>query len=131
MARSSRFNDNQLAWTQNWYVRDDTVDAAGNAIINYQRTRPMAQCWGPGMLTWATFPVEASARQNALTQAIREYGRVVNTISLLRYLPDAVHRRRILVQLDAVVCWNIRRMGPFRRCSRRSARRRRPRDRTE
>lgn len=51
MARSSRFNENQLAWTQNWYVRDETVDEASNTIINHQHALPMAQRWGAGTLS--------------------------------------------------------------------------------
>ena len=44
--------------------------------------------------------LQASARQNDLTKAIQEYGRVIKTISLVRYLHDEEHRRRILVQLN-------------------------------
>ena len=44
--------------------------------------------------------LQASARQNDLTKAIQEYGRVIKTISLVRYLHDEKHRRRILVQLN-------------------------------
>ena len=38
--------------------------------------------------------LQGSARQNHLTRAIQEYGRIVKTISLLRYLHDNQHRRR-------------------------------------
>lgn len=44
--------------------------------------------------------LQASARQNHLTQAIQEYGRIAKTISILRYLDSPEHRRRILVQLN-------------------------------
>ena len=44
--------------------------------------------------------LQASARQNHLTQAIQEYGRIAKTISILRYLDNPEHRRRILVQLN-------------------------------
>ena len=44
--------------------------------------------------------LQASARQNKLTQAIQEYGRIIKTISIARYLADAEHRRRIHTQLN-------------------------------
>ena len=44
--------------------------------------------------------LQASARQNELTKAIQEYGRLIKTISTLRYLHDAQHRRRIHRQLN-------------------------------
>ena len=44
--------------------------------------------------------LQASARQNQLTRAIQEYGRIIKTISILRYLHDEGHRRRIHTQLN-------------------------------
>jgi hypothetical protein len=44
--------------------------------------------------------LQASARQNKLTQAIQEYGRIIKTISIARYLADEEHRRRIHTQLN-------------------------------
>ena len=44
--------------------------------------------------------LQASARQNQLTRAIQEYGRIIKTISILRYLHDKRHRRRIHAQLN-------------------------------
>jgi len=43
---------------------------------------------------------QASARQNQLTQAIQEYGRIPKTISALRYLHDEQHRPRVHGQLN-------------------------------
>jgi hypothetical protein len=54
--------------------------------------------WFPADMVVAR--LQASARQNDLTKAIQEYGRVVKTISLVRYLHDEKHRRRILAQLN-------------------------------
>ena len=44
--------------------------------------------------------LQGSARQNNLTRAIQEYGRLVKTVSILRYLHDNQHRRRIHTQLN-------------------------------
>ena len=44
--------------------------------------------------------LQASARQNQLTQALQEYGRIIKTNSILRYLHNPEHRRRIHNQLN-------------------------------
>jgi TnpA family transposase len=44
--------------------------------------------------------LQASARKNRLTQAIQEYGRIIKTISIVRYLHNEEHRRRIHTQLN-------------------------------
>lgn len=44
--------------------------------------------------------LQASARQNELTKAIQEHGRIIKTISILRYLSDTNHRRKIHRQLN-------------------------------
>ena len=44
--------------------------------------------------------LQASARQNDLTRAIQQYGRIIKTISVLRYLHNENHRRRVHQQLN-------------------------------
>jgi TnpA family transposase len=44
--------------------------------------------------------LQATPRQNALTRALQEYGRVAKTLFILRYLGSEAYRRRIGVQLN-------------------------------
>ena len=44
--------------------------------------------------------LQATPRQNALARALREYGRVVKTLFILRHLGSEAYRRRIGVQLN-------------------------------
>jgi TnpA family transposase len=44
--------------------------------------------------------LQSSSRQNALSRALEEYGRVAKTIFILRWLQDPAYRRRIGVQLN-------------------------------
>lgn len=44
--------------------------------------------------------LQSYRRQNTLTRALQEYGRLVKTIFILRYLEDEAFRRRIGVQLN-------------------------------
>ena len=38
----------QLLWANNWYVRQDTLQAATNDLVNYQYSRPLSHYWGDG-----------------------------------------------------------------------------------
>ena len=44
--------------------------------------------------------LQAFPRQHKLTQALQEYGRLVKTIFILRYVDSEAYRRRILIQLN-------------------------------
>jgi TnpA family transposase len=44
--------------------------------------------------------LQAYPRQNVLTRALQEYGRLVKTLFILRYLENEDHRRRINAQLN-------------------------------
>jgi len=54
--------------------------------------------WTPASLLVAK--LQSGAPRNPITKAIQEYGRIAKTLSLLRYLHDNVHRRRIHRQLN-------------------------------
>ena len=38
----------QLLWTNNWYVREETMQAATTDLVNYQYSRPLSHYWGDG-----------------------------------------------------------------------------------
>lgn len=38
----------QLLWTNNWYIREETMQAATNDLVNYQYSRPLSHYWGDG-----------------------------------------------------------------------------------
>ena len=67
----------------------------------------MTCCGSPGSLKrgWVTASLlisrlQSYRRQNALTRALLEYGRLVKTIFILRYLESEQFRRRINTQLN-------------------------------
>ncbi|MGF1599603.1 MAG: Tn3 family transposase [Acidimicrobiales bacterium] len=51
MARLTTFTADQLAWTNTWHLRTDTVRAANDHIVNHQIQQPLAQHWGTGTLS--------------------------------------------------------------------------------
>ena len=51
MARIAGFSPDELAWTHNWYLRNETLRAANARIVNYQLQQPITQYWGSGTLS--------------------------------------------------------------------------------
>jgi hypothetical protein len=51
MAEACGLTYDTLAWTNQWYLREDTLRAAGAAIVNHHHRLPMAQAWGGGTMS--------------------------------------------------------------------------------
>ncbi len=54
----------QLAWTTDWYLREETLKAAFSALVDFQHQLPLAEAWGGGTLSSSEgqrFPVRGSA----------------------------------------------------------------------
>ena len=73
MARIAGFSPDELAWTHNWYLRNETLRAANTRIVNYQTQQPITQAWGSGTLSSSDgqqFPMTANSPQ---ARPIRKY----------------------------------------------------------
>ena len=51
LARIAGFSPDKLAWTHNWYLRNETLRAANARIVNYQIQQPITEAWGSGTLS--------------------------------------------------------------------------------
>ncbi len=51
MAEASGISYDTLAWTTEWYLREDTLRAANAAIVNYHHTLPLPSVWGGGTMS--------------------------------------------------------------------------------
>jgi TnpA family transposase len=51
MAEASGIPYDVLAWTAEWYLREETLRAAIAAIVNYHHSLPKTQVWGSGTLS--------------------------------------------------------------------------------
>jgi TnpA family transposase len=51
MAESTGLTYDKLAWTTQWYLREDTLREAGASVVNYHHTLPMAGAWGGGTMS--------------------------------------------------------------------------------
>jgi TnpA family transposase len=64
MAEASGISYDTLAWTTEWYLREETLEAANTAIVNYQHRHPLAAAWGGGTLSSSDgqrFPVRGKS----------------------------------------------------------------------
>ena len=176
MSDASGISEDTLAWTSQWYLRQDTLREANARLVNAHHRHPLARLWGGGTLSSSDgqrFPqrgrsltaralsryfldegtttythvsdqhstygtkvipttwreavavldeifgnatdlaiaehttaslliakLHASSRQNSLARALQEYGRLVRTIYLCRYVADEELRRRVRRQLN-------------------------------
>jgi TnpA family transposase len=51
MADASGISEDALAWTSQWYLRQDTLRAANTRLLNTHHAHPLAALWGGGMLS--------------------------------------------------------------------------------
>jgi len=51
MADASGISEDQLAWTSQWYLRQDTLRAANTRLVNAHHAHPLAALWGGGTLS--------------------------------------------------------------------------------
>jgi len=64
MGQISDVSTDQLAWTTDWYLREETLKAAVTALVNYHHKLPGAALWGSGTLSSSDgqrFPVPVEA----------------------------------------------------------------------
>jgi hypothetical protein len=84
MAEISGLSYNQLAWCTNWYLREETLQKAINALVNYQYRQPLSKYWGGGILSSSDgqrFPVPVKARNATALPRYFGYGRGVTFYS--------------------------------------------------
>ena len=65
MAHSTNLTYERLAWTNTWYLREETLKAVVTALVNFQYKQPLAQHWGGGTLSSSDgqrFPVRGKVR---------------------------------------------------------------------
>ncbi|MGH3289083.1 MAG: Tn3 family transposase, partial [Streptosporangiaceae bacterium] len=51
MSESCGVSYDTLAWTAEWYLSEETLEAANAAVVNYHHRLPMTQSFGTGTLS--------------------------------------------------------------------------------
>jgi len=73
MAQMADISANRLAWCTAWHLREDTLQDATNALVNFHHGLPLSQHWGGGTLS------------SSDGQRIPVAGKVRNATTLPRY----------------------------------------------
>ncbi len=84
MATATGLLYRRLCWFNNWYIRDETLRSANNALINYHYDLPLSHLWGDGMLSSSDgqrFPAKGSLRQARSLPRYFGYGKGVTFYS--------------------------------------------------
>lgn len=78
MAQVASLPYEQLVWTTNWYLREETLQPAIDAIVNFQYHQPLSRIWGGGTLSSSDgqrFPVSVRNSQAVALPRYFGYGR--------------------------------------------------------
>src|SRR6267378_1675328 len=73
MAQMAEIPVDRLAWCTTWYLREDTLKAATDALVNFHHRLPLSQRWGGGTLS------------SSDGQRIPVAGKIRNATALRRY----------------------------------------------
>ena len=77
MAHLPELAADYLAWCTTWFLREDTLKAACNGLVNYHPHLPLSQAWGSGVLSSSDgqrFPVSGKTRHARRMPPPRGYG---------------------------------------------------------
>ena len=80
MAQATRFTYQRLSWCNTWYIREETLRKATNALVNYHYQLPLSHLWGSGILSSSDgqrFPVKGNVRQARALPRYFGYGKGV------------------------------------------------------
>src|SRR5437879_3999025 len=95
MARASGLSYEQLAHATAWYLREETLTAATDEVVNYHHRLPAAQLWGEGTFSSSDgqrFPVPVKAVNAGALPRYFGFGRGISGAHLgdrsLRHLWD-------------------------------------------
>ena len=84
MAESSSLTYDRLAWCTHWYLREETLKAAIDTLVNYQYHQPLSWLWGGGVMSSSDgqrFPVPVKSRNATPLPRYFGYGKGLTFMS--------------------------------------------------
>jgi len=84
MARASDLSYDQIAHATAWYLRDETLTAAIDAIISYHHKLPAAKQWGDGTFSSSDgqrFPVSVKAANSGTRPRYFGFGKGISVLT--------------------------------------------------
>ena len=84
MADLSEFSYEQLLWCTKWYIREETLQAATDVLVNFQYQQILSQHWGSGTFSSSDGQRFAVARKTNMASPLPRYfgfGRGLNVVT--------------------------------------------------
>jgi len=84
MADLSDLSYDQLLWCTKWYLREETLQAATDVLVNFQYQQPLSQHWGSGTFSSSDGQRFATARKTNMAAPLPRYfgfGRGLNVVT--------------------------------------------------
>lgn len=130
MAEISGLTYDQLAWCSNWYIREETLSQAIDALVNYQYHQNISHFWGGGTMSSSDgqrFPIKVSARNASSNPRYFGYGKgltfyswtsdqysqygskvITSTIRKSQLEDQANQASALTLITNAIIVWNTR-----------------------
>jgi TnpA family transposase len=84
MANLSEFSYDQLLWCTTWYIREETLQAATDGLVNFHYQQPLSRVWGEGTFSSSDGQRFAVARKTNKAAPLPRYfgfGRGLNVMT--------------------------------------------------
>jgi TnpA family transposase len=97
MADLSDLSYDQLLWCTNWYIREETLQAATDVLVNFQYQQPLSQHWGSGTFSSSDGQRFAVARKTNKASPLPRYFGFGRGLSVITWTSDQLSQYRVLV----------------------------------
>jgi TnpA family transposase len=97
MANLSDLSYDQLLWCTNWYIREETLQAATDVLVNYQYQLPLSQHWGSGAFSSSDGQRFAVARKTNKASPLPRYFGFGRGLTMVTWTSDQLSQYGIRV----------------------------------
>lgn len=97
MADLSDLSYDQLLWCTNWYIREETLQAATDILVNFQYQQPLSHYWGSGTFSSSDGQRFAVARKTNKASPLPRYFGFGRGLSVITWTSDQLSQYRVLV----------------------------------
>ena len=97
MADLSDLSYDQLLWCTNWYVREETLQAATDVLVNFQYQQPLSKNWGSGTFSSSDGQRFAVARKTNKASPLPRYFGFGRGLTMVTWTSDQLSQYGIRV----------------------------------
>ena len=97
MADLSDLSYDQLLWCTNWYIREETLQAATDVLVNFQYQQPLSKHWGSGTFSSSDGQRFAVARKTNKASPLPRYFGFGRGLTMVTWTSDQLSQYGIRV----------------------------------